>query len=196
MRYALKQTVAPVEEPLTTAEAKAHLLVTHSDDDTLIARQIVAARRWVEQQTQRQLVTASWRLSLDDFPRCGDRIMEVPRPPLVSVTSITYYDEDGNSQTLASSKYVVDSDSEPARIAEAPDQTWPSTQSRLNAVQVTYSAGFGDESAVPENLKAAMLLLIGHWYENREAVALGTISTVVDIAVHSLLDAHIVARAG
>lgn len=192
----LKQTGAPSEEPLTTTEAKAHLLVTHNDDDDLIDRQIVAARQWVEHYTQRQLVTATWRLSLDAFPTCGDRIIELPKPPAASVTSITYYDESGVSQTLASSKYILDSDSEPARVAEAPNQTWPSTQSRINAVTMTYTAGYGDEGDVPAALKAAMLLIIGHYYENRESVVTGTIATELPMAVQSLVDAYVIARAG
>lgn len=196
MSYALKQTVAPVEEPLTASEAKDHLLVTHNDDDALITRQIVAARQWVEHYTQRQLVTATWHLSLDRFPTCNERIIELPKPPAVSVTSIMYYDESGDSQTLASSKYILDSDSEPARIAEAPNQTWPSAQPRINAVTVTYTAGYGGEGDVPAALKAAMLLLIGHYYENRESVITGTIATELPMAVQSLVDAYVIARAG
>lgn len=158
-------STAPAEEPVTTAEAKAHLGVTHANDDTLIASLIATARQHVEQVCERALVTQTWRLSLDAFP---SGCIELPGGKVQSITSIAYTDTDGAAQTLAD--YQSDLDREPARLLYAfDDGAWPGTRTVLNAVQVTYVAGYGAAAAVPAVLKAAILLAVGDLYANREA---------------------------
>jgi uncharacterized phiE125 gp8 family phage protein len=183
----LSLVTAPAAEPISATEAKAHCRVDHSLDDTLIGTLITAARQRIETWQRRQLVTATWDWKLDDFPRDGDRTFYVPLPPLQSITSITYVDADGNSQTLSSSVYTVDAVSEPGRIVEAYGQSWPATRKQPNAVTVRFVAGYGLAAAVPEATKAALKLLVGHWFANREAVQPGTL-TELPLAVERLLD--------
>lgn len=169
----LTQSTAPTEEVVTLEEAKDHSRIDHNDDDALIRTQIKAARSYVEEIANRQLVNASWTYTLDSFP--GEIIL--PRPPLVSVTSIQYVDTAGSTQTEATSVYTVltDDDTE-GRIVEAVNQTWSATRDQPNAVTIVYVAGYGAAAtAVPEGYKAAILLLFAEMYENRETFAVGRI---------------------
>lgn len=183
---ALSLVTAPAAEPITLAEAKAHLRVDITDDDSLITALITAARQHVEVITRRQLITATWDLTLDTWPD-GDTIL-VPLPPLQSVTSITYKDSAGTVYTLPTIDYIVDTAEEPGRVVLAYGKTWPSTTLYpAGAITVRFTAGYGAAAAVPQAIKQALLLMIGHWYENREAVAGGTVQREVPFAVEALL---------
>lgn len=185
-QYGLVQTVAPTTEPLTVAEAKQHLRVRHAAEDTLISGIISAARLMCETRLHKQLVTATWVMKMDTFPR--GTVIRLPRPPLQSVTSVTYLDELGASQTLSASYYDVDTYSLPGRICLRPEYSWPGTENgRANAVTVTYVAGYGAAATIPPSVKSAMLLLIGHLYANREAVVSGVTPMELPLAVDALL---------
>ena len=260
----LVQTIAPTAEPLSLAEAKQHLrLEGYADEDTAVAGHIAAATADVETFTTRQIVTATWALTLDYFPY----EIELPHPPLQSVSSITYVDMDGDTQTVDSDDYTVIKTGLVGRVVEAYEASWPSTRDVPDAVTVTYVAGYatpftaasatdiltwsgatpvdddihvlstsgGEDSAlpaglaartrywvrdttgvtcklaasdggavvdvtdtgtsgnthfigtIPANIRQAMKLLIGHWYENREAVITGTIVMPMKLGVERLL---------
>jgi len=165
--------------------------VSHTDDDALIQRIIKQARRYVEKFTRRSLITATYTLTLDDFPRSEDRSIYLPVAPLGSVSSITDVDTDGNTQTLDSSKYRVDDKSVIARITEEYDQEWPDVRDVINTVTITFTAGYGSSgSDVPEDLRGAIFLLLGHYYENREAAVVGTIVNTLSLGVDDLLAAY------
>jgi uncharacterized phiE125 gp8 family phage protein len=188
MAWSLTEVTAPSTEPLSTAEAKLHLRVDIDDDDTIIARLITAARRKVEQYTRHALITQTWRMNMSGWPEDGDAF-KVPLPPLQSVSSIKYKDTDGDESTWDSGEYIVDTDPTPGKVVLAHGESWPSTALYpTSPIAVTFVAGFGDASTdVPEDILAAMLLLIGHLYENREAtVGVGNIQ-VLPLGVQSLL---------
>lgn len=169
---ALVLITAPTAEPVTTAEAKAHLRVDISDDDTLIDRLITAARRRVEHDSLHALLTQTWELVLGGFPD-ADRI-ELPHPPLASITSVTYVDSAGASTAWASSNYAADTDSTPGRLVLGYGKSWPTFTPRpYSAVKVRYVAGWTAAASVPAELRQALLLLVAHWYEQREAVPTG-----------------------
>ncbi len=159
---------APAAEPITLAEAKAHLRVDGSDDDTLIASLIGAARRHVEDLTGRALITQTWRLSWDDqFPA----EIRLPKGSLQSVDEIAYIDTAGATQILDPSAYQVDADSEPGRVVPVYGASWPVARSQPAAVTVDWTCGYGDAADdVPAPIKAAMLLLIGTLYRDREGL--------------------------
>lgn len=165
---------APTVEPVSLTEAKAHLRVNWDDDDTYIESLISVARLKVEEVTWRALVTQTVRMNLDAFP--ASSVIEVPRPPLQSITSITYKLVDGSEETVSSDDYVVDTDSEPGRISLVSGATWPSdTLYPLAGVSITYVAGWEIVESVastPKPIKQAILLMIGHLYENREDVVI------------------------
>jgi uncharacterized phiE125 gp8 family phage protein len=262
-QFAIRQTTPPTVEPLSLQEAKDHLRLDGDMEDTHISALIAAARGWVEGFWGRQLAAATFKLTLDAFPTDNGAIT-LPSPPLIAVTSIAYVDTNGTTQTLSTSDYTVDSESEPARIVPAYGEDWPDTREQVNAVAVTYRAGYAapftavaatdvctitgrtladtdivrlsnsggtlpaglsantdyyvrDYSSqtfklaassggsainitdagtgthfvgvVPGKALQAMKLLIGHWYENRESVAVEQGVTVVKVpmAVESLL---------
>ncbi len=167
---ALRLTTAPTSEPLTLVEAKAHLRITHTDDDDYIDALIIAAREAAEHVTQRSLLPQTWTLTLDCFPGC-DGVIRLSRPPVTAVTWVKYYDTTNAQTTLSSSAYTTDFQTEPGRIVPAYGYTWPQTYDRINAVEVKYAAGYANAAAVPQQIKQWMLMRIASMYENRESEA-------------------------
>jgi uncharacterized phiE125 gp8 family phage protein len=181
-----KVTTQPTIEPVSLAEAKLHLKIETADtaDDTLISALIKAAREYCEGFQNRAYIEQSITLKFDDF---ADEII-VPKPPLISVTSIKYIDVNGTQQMLAATVYAVDTTSEPGRITLAYNQSWPSIRGDANGVEIIYKAGYGATAAgVPESVKVAIKLLIGHWYEHRESVNIGNITTEIPMGAMNLL---------
>lgn len=184
----LKLVTAPGAEPVTLAEAKAHLRVDVVDDDATITGLIAAAREQGELVARRAFVTQTWELSLTCWP--ARSYIELPRPPLVSVTSISYVDSAGVTQTMSPGDYVVDAASEPGRVWLGYNKSWPSAALRPGAsISVRYVAGYGAAVAVPARYKQAVLLLIGHFYENREEVIVqaGAMPSRLPFAAEALL---------
>lgn len=186
MGFGLVRTAVPVSSALLLADAREHVRSDGSDDDYLQTL-VDAAAGLAEERLGRALVTQTWRLSLDAFPLgvCG--AIELPRPPLQEVKSITYVGTNGDAQTVDPSLYVVDTDAEPGRVVPKPGAWWPCPQAIPGVVKVTYTAGYGDgPDDVPRAIRQGMLLLIGHWYANRESVVTGTIATEVPMGVDAL----------
>lgn len=162
------QSVAPVNTAVSRADVKTHLRVEHTDEDDLIDVYLGAAIRAAEERLRRQLITATWVLKLDDFP--DDGVIELPRPPLQSVTSIQDVDTEGTTQTLDSGEYDVDTASDPGRILLGYQKTWPTVRDQRHAVTITYVAGYGDEPEdVPADYRLAIKILTADWYRNRES---------------------------
>lgn len=204
----------PAVEPVSIAQAKIHLRVDFDEDDDLIEGLITAARELCEQKMQRAIFNQMYVLSLDQF-NYGDwrstipmerrnplrfsalwesMALRLPMPRLVSVSSITYLDNNGEQQTLDPNAYVVDASSQPARIVPAANLTWPTTDYYVpGSVKVTFVAGsYGDGVTVnncPSAIKQAILLLVGHWYSNREAVTEKPM-TNLPLAVDALLSPY------
>ena len=174
----------PAGEPVSLAEAKLHLRVDFDDDDSLIQVLISAARQAAETLTNRQLVTARWRMVLDSFP--GPSLMGVPagqtftlpghavllpKSPVQSVVEIRYLDMAGAWQVMPAANYTVDCACEPARITPVFGQIWPIALPQIGAVSVIFDAGYGNASAVPEGIKTWIKLRLGSLYVHREEVA-------------------------
>lgn len=151
---------------VTVAEAKDHLRVTHSDDDSYIETLIKAASAHAAYFQGRTYLQKQRVEYYDGF----FDIIKPPYPPLVSVDSIQYVDVDGVTQTVSSDDYRIDTGSEPGRITPAYGKAWPATRSVTNAVILTYQAGYSSRALVPDEIKHAVLLLVGHLYEHRESV--------------------------
>ncbi|QDC03016.1 head-tail connector protein [Mesorhizobium sp. 8] len=159
----LIRTVDPVAEPVTLAEAKAHLRIDHTDDDELLAGLVRAARQEVERSTGMALLLQSWRLVLDDLPESGCALVRIH--PLREVQSVTAFGSEGEGAVVDPATYQVDAVSRPARIhfnaSVAPLRA-------MNGLEIDFTAGFGEAGTdVPDPLKRAILLLVAHWYEFR-----------------------------
>lgn len=162
---------------ITLGEAKAHLRVEHADEDTLIASLVSAATAHLDGWSGvlgRALVTQTWR---QDFP-CFAAKLRLALAPLSSLSSVTYYDTDNASQTLSSDIYQALSDGIGPYVTLKADQVWPNVYGRVDAVRVTYVTGYGAASAVPQPIKQAMLLMIGHWYDAREEATMQTLRRI------------------
>lgn len=172
----LRLVTPPATEPIDLTEAKLQCRVDGTDEDDLLTLYISAARQFVENYTGRALISQTWELVLDDF---SDTMM-LPKGPAQSITSITYYDTDEVLQTLATDQYVLDSASDPAWVVKPTDVTFPTVAEGVNNVIIRFVAGY---SALPQEMKAAMLVLIASWFDNRSTAE-------IPQAVHSLLTNH------
>lgn len=158
---------------------------TNTTSDPLLSRLITGARTAAERITRRALVTQTWDMYLDQFPAWE---MGIPKPPLQSVTSITYVDTDGTTQTLAADQYRVDLKSEPARITPAFGVVWPTTRWQTNAVTVRFVCGYGLAADVPAGIKNWMLVRIEQLRANAGATTPGALAEFPRSFVDGLLD--------
>lgn len=184
MNGSLSLYAAPAVEPVSVADVKAQLRIDHSDEDDLLAGLITAARLHVEQGILRAaLVSQTWDYTLDTWPA---GVLHLPRPPLISVSSVTYTDDDGGSGTVTATNYQVVASkhsSMPGRLALTSSGTWPSVTLRdMAGVTIRFVAGFGTAAAdVPQPIRQAILLVIGDLYENRENSLIGQGLTVMPL---------------
>ena len=195
----------PASEPLSIAEAKLQIRVETVDtyDDALITDLIVAVRQYAEQECDRSLITQTVKYTLDslpgslgyaqqgwgqDFSIPGNAIV-MTKGPHQSITSITYLDTGGVTQTIAPSTYIADLSGPAARITPVFGQIWPIPQFQIASVAVTFVAGYGAAAAVPSGIKRWMLLRIAAMYENREEIVVGRGITANPLSfADSLLD--------
>ena len=145
---------------VSVADAKHHLRVTHTDDDTYIQSLILAATHHCEEFQRRKYLEQTVVEKFDSFPA----IIRPRYSPLVSVTSIQYVDTAGSTQTLDVAEYDVDTTEEPGRVKPAYTKSWPSIRDVINAVTLTYLAGYGTADQVREEFKQAILLMVGDMY--------------------------------
>lgn len=186
----LKLVTAPAAEPITLTEAKLHLRVEHTVDDDLITSLIQAARERAEHLLGRALITQTWARVLDAFP--GNEI-ELGMPPVQSITSVIYVDGNGDSQTMASADYSLDTTTAPGWLLMAEDlSAWPTTLDTANAVTVTFVAGYGASGAsVPAAIRTWMKLEIGTLYKHREGIVAGvSVSELPNRFQDGLLDPY------
>ena len=178
---ALVQQTGPNIEPVTLAELKSHTRIDGTDDDTYLTNLILAARRRVELKAWRSLIDQTWDWFFEDFPTDE---MDVPRPPLKSVTHIKHYDKDDIATTVATTVYRVDSNRDPGQILLKESQSWPSTTLRTaNGVEIRFVAGYGAATTdVPEELRQAILITAAELYERREELGenLSPVALTVD----------------
>jgi uncharacterized phiE125 gp8 family phage protein len=164
---ALKLITAASALAVSLVEAKAHLRVDVSDDDTLISALVTAATEMAEQYTGRAIMPQTYMLTLDAFPSA----LELTRTPVASVTSIAYADTSGTVQTLSSSLYALDNldGNGNAYVVPAYNTSWPDTRDQVNALTCTFVAGYANAAAVPESIKSWIKLMAGAMYDNRSA---------------------------
>lgn len=192
MSYSLTRTAGPLVEPVSVADAKAHLRVDGDEDNLYIASLISAAREWVESYLDRTLIHTQWTLRLETL---GEEI-ELPRPPMATAAAhtavaVTYTLESGETATLSTQTYRVDRNSTPGEITPVYGQTWPAHRIDDNSVSVTWWAGYGPSGTdVPAAIRHAMLMLVAFWYDHRSAVLVGSVSKQLEFAVESLLSSQ------
>lgn len=164
----LTRLSGPVLEPISLAEAKSHLRIDTSDEDSIILALISAARLHVERVTRKITIHQNWRLYVDDLPTT--KTVLLPISPISQISAVTFYDAQGNPSVLDAASYIVDLTSYPARLKF--NGSVPFTSLReFNGIEIDLVAGYGATTIdVPSDLKQAILLLVAHWFENRSAV--------------------------
>jgi uncharacterized phiE125 gp8 family phage protein len=172
----LRLITAAATYPVSLVEAKLQCRVDGTDEDALLNAYIAAATSFVENLTGRALISQTWELVLDDF---SDAIL-IPKGPVQSITYVKYYDTAEVLQTLSASDYTLDNASDPAWLVRPEDVTYPEVADGVNNVIVRFVAGY---STLPAEIKAAMLVLISSWFDNRS-------TGEIPDAVHALLSNH------
>lgn len=166
---------------LTAVETRAHLRLDLTTDDDLIAAQLVAAVEFAQHYTGVAIGSQTLELALDEFP---EGAIELPMAPATSITSVKYIDTTGTEITLGSSAYTLDDYGIKHWVLPAYDTEWPSTLDTANAVKVRYVAG---AATLPKAIRAALLLHLGHMYENRQEATRMKVEQV-PMGVCALLD--------
>lgn len=166
----IEVTTAPAAEPLNVEEVKTFLNLTSNDHDAMLEMLIRSAREWAEKTTGRRLLSQTVKQYWDQWPTCE---WTLGATPCTSVTSIQYIDENGATQTWATTNYTADTKSLIPRIFPTEDVDYPALGQYPNAVICTYVAGYSTPANVPADAKAAMLQKIAFLYENREDIPIG-----------------------
>jgi uncharacterized phiE125 gp8 family phage protein len=213
----LRLITAPVSEPVSLAEAKAHLRIDQSVtvDDTEIQAMITAARTYIESVCWRALMTQTWEIVLDNFPcswpsplpGCGSdhawlcssaqsaypKKSEIPLPlgTIQSITSVKYDDANGTEQTFASSNYVFD-ETVPPRLVLKTNSSWPTTSGEANCIRIRFVAGYAGSGAsiIPQPLKSAILLLVSQLYEHRTPEVVGAAVHPIQFSLDALISSY------
>lgn len=182
-------TTEPATEPITLVEAKAHLRVDFSDEDDYIDTLIVSARRYCEAYCNRVFITQTWRQNLSEWVNP----IQLKVNPVISVTSLKYYDTNEAQQTITdnANNYQKDLNSDVAKIYEGLVNTFPAIGSTINPIEIITVCGYGAAADVPDDIKHAIKFMVSYFYENREGVNVPLNSAASDIkpptAVKSLL---------
>lgn len=173
---------APATEPVTLEEVKRHLRLAvsaaqasgYSEEDEWFTRSIATARRMVEQELARALITQTWDVYYDRWP--SNRFIELPYPPLVSA-AVTYRLEDDSGYDNTFTDIITDIIEEPGRIVLAADEYWPTgTLYPVNPIKVEIVCGYGAANDVPNGIRSAILLKLSDLHEERGDTLIGTIS--------------------
>lgn len=179
MRRVARIVTAPAGLPVSLDEARMHLNISTYEDDDMLGLYISSATALCEQILQRKLITQTWKMWLDSWPL---RIT-VLFGDLQSVTHVKYTDEDEVQATLAASVYTVDTSRVPGRVVLKKEQTWPDvTLSEVNPIEIQFVTGYGATSAsVPADIRNALLLTVGHFYQNRENLVVSESSRMASV---------------
>lgn len=179
-------TAGPAVEPVALADAKAHLRVDGTAEDTLIGSLIVTSRLHVEAAMGLALVTQSWSVFRDAWPR--GPALELPLRPVQSIAAVRLYDEDAAVTTVLAGTYFLDGAGVPARLVRQGAIAWPAPRRTANGIEVAFTAGYGDAAVdVPEPIRQAIMLLIAHWYEHRSPLEVGALARPAPDMVAELL---------
>lgn len=179
-------TTPPAVEPITLAEARSHLRLDTSGEDTLVSSLIVTSRLHIETVLGIGLITQGWTWLLDAWPDLA--VLRLPMRPVQSIGSIRVYADDGSITSLAADSYLLDGYGAPARLVRRRGRMWPMPGRSANGIEIAFVAGFGAQaSAVPEDIRHALLLLVAHWYANREPMELGSPAVAIPDDISRLL---------
>lgn len=188
---------APSVEPISLEQARDWCRVDEdnftSAEQAFMTSLIKAMRSYAENLTGRAFVQRTLELTLPAFPEGG--VIELPYPPLISVTHVKYIAYDGTLTTVDEADYEVDTYREPGRVQPAYLENWEGTRNVFNAVQVRYEAGYAPTSSptdyrenVPDLVKTWMHARIATLWENREQLVISNLVEIPRAFADGMLD--------
>jgi len=171
----------PAQLPVDIQTARDQLRVDHTNEDDLIIGLVAAATNYFEDVYSHSLITQTLELVLESWP-VGSRII-MPQPPLQSITSIKYYDQDGVEYTLDSSSYLVNTTAWPGFVILKSGSSWPTVDLKeTEGILIRFVAGYGEDfNHIPQAIHQGLLMLLGHLYENRETVVIDRGITIAQV---------------
>ena len=176
-QHALSLVTGPAALPISLAEAKEQMRVEHEYDDATILRLINAAVAFVDVQGAlgKAMITQTWAQWVGMVPGTVTLFLG----PVQSVSAIKYYDTDGNLQTATLSDFDIFGTPTKTTVAPKSGKAWPVAQNRPDAIRIEYVIGYGDSASdVPQTIRHALMMLVAHWYENREGAQERVLSDV------------------
>lgn len=185
MAYTITKATEPTQKALDLQFVKDYLRVDNNDEDVLINSLITAAKNKIEHMTGRVLISTTFDIW---FP-CFYDVMVLPKNPITAISYVKYYDAANTLQTLSSSYYDYNLDDSFPEIKAAYNYTYPNTYDRAKAVNVRFVAGW-TQATIPEDLRIAMLLIVGHYFENRQNVVVGRQVNELPQAAESLANSY------
>jgi len=182
----LVMTGGPALEPVSLAEAKAHLRVDGTAEDALIQSLIVTSRLHIEAALGLALITQSWSYFLDRWPKAGR--LQLPLRPVAAIAHVRVWNDEGTSDSLDPASFLLDGHGMPPRLVSLSGAAEIAPMRAANGIEIGFTAGFGAATDdVPAPIRHALLLLVAHWYENREPVQIGVGVNAVPAMVSDLL---------
>jgi len=178
-------TSAPLTEPVTVAEAKTHLRIDGDAEDVLLGSLILTSRLHMEAALSLALITQSWKLVLDRWPKKA--FADIQLGPLQAVSAVKVKNSSGVAQTVAPTSYLVDIASRPARLIWNGDDR-PEPGVKAGGIEIDFVAGFGATAgSVPAPLRHGLLMLTAHWYEHRDPAEIGAATARIPDAIADLI---------
>ena len=182
----------PAQEPVSIAEAKAHLRLETGADDALVASLILTSRLHIEAALGLALTSQDFTLVLDRWPKSG--VVEFPLRPVSAISAVRVLGSDGTPELLGPETYFLDAAGVPPKLVSA-GVPWPLPGRAAGGIEIDLTAGYGTTPAdVPAPIRQAILLLVAHWYEHRDPIEIGQPATAVPAAVSDLLQSYVVPR--
>jgi uncharacterized phiE125 gp8 family phage protein len=186
---ALELLEAPATTPVSLAEVRRQLRIEHEDDDLLLVRLINVAVAYtdVKGALGHAMISQKWGQWVTSTP---EQAVKLTLGPVISVDAVKYYDTDGNLQTDTLSNYEIYGTQFAKTIGPKEGFNWPVAEDRSDAIRIEYTIGYGTSASdVPDTLRHAMMMLIGHWYENRETTMMDELSNI-PYGFDALMDMH------
>lgn len=179
----------PATEPVGLADVKKHLRIMDdfNDDDLYLMGLVAAARVMTENRTRRTFVATKWRADFDRWDACGCRGHALPYPPALvtgdKMPSVGYVDENGVNTPTPPGTVTINTNCFPgeASLHEAIESACCGSEGWIE-----WWAGVEDPRDVPQQAKVAIMMLVAHWYANREAVSMDGNGATIPIAYDSL----------
>ena len=187
IRYAVRRLTNSTIPIVTVEQARNQCNVSHREDDNFLKAAIAAAQQYIERQLECVVGNSTYTITADRFP-VGASPFPLPLWPISTVTAIRYKDNNGDSQTLNLLSIVQPATNERYSIARVDWEPWPTTKKTPQCVEIDVTAGYASAASIPAPLAQCALMLVAHWYMNRESVTIGAVSKEMEFSVNALLD--------